>query len=330
MNYVQTTGLNKLFTDNTFTKFTPDAIASGVNYNSIIYIVCQNDTASFGPEFKDGKTLIWAKGNFYGNNSESGIFLYLTPPREYYVINDLTYYLKSPQNYPEAWEEWDYDLASATQNNEFTEEVSVQTYGFNPQFFVATKDDIETFKSEASQYNLKIFTYGVGKKRNRYHILKTIPLVSSSQTTDTTDPGYFSQIKTNDQDVTHLSFLNKPINLFEIWNSYSTIDKGIRAIYGNTQSSPYGNYTSLNATRCKSPYTQLQEIALLNGNSFNPTMNNISLMNTNAISYKMAFGIFKGDALCSNLVKGKVIFKWESNTEKFRIWFREDGNNKIV
>lgn len=53
-------------------------------------------------------------------------------------------------------------------------------------------------------------------------------------------------------------------------------------------------------------------------------------MNTNAISYKMAFGIFKGDALCSNLVKGKVIFKWEANTEKFRIWFREDGNNKIV
>lgn len=164
MNYVQTIGLNKLFTDNTFTTFTPDAIASGVNYNSIIYIVCQNDTASFGPEFKDGKTLIWAKGNFYGNNSESGISLYLTPPREYYVINDLTYYLKSPQNYPEAWEEWDQDLASATQDNEFTEEVSVQTYGFNPQFFVATKDDIETFKSEASQYNLKIFTYGAGKK----------------------------------------------------------------------------------------------------------------------------------------------------------------------
>lgn len=68
MNYVHTEGLHKLFTDNTFTEFTPDAIASGVNYNSIIYIVCQNDT-QFGEEFKDGETFIWAKGNFYGGPS---------------------------------------------------------------------------------------------------------------------------------------------------------------------------------------------------------------------------------------------------------------------
>ena len=68
MNYVQTIGLNKLFTDNTFTTFTPDAIASGVNYNSIIYITCLGDT-QFGEEFKDGETFIWAKGNFYGGPS---------------------------------------------------------------------------------------------------------------------------------------------------------------------------------------------------------------------------------------------------------------------
>ena len=68
MNYVQTTGLNKLFTDNTFTTFTPDAKASGVNPDSIIYITCLGDT-QFGEEFKDGETFIWAKGNFYGGPS---------------------------------------------------------------------------------------------------------------------------------------------------------------------------------------------------------------------------------------------------------------------
>ena len=44
MNYVQTIGLNKLFTDNTFTTFTPDAKASGVTPDSIIYITCLGDT----------------------------------------------------------------------------------------------------------------------------------------------------------------------------------------------------------------------------------------------------------------------------------------------
>lgn len=68
MNYVHTEGLHKLFTDNTFTTFTPDAKASGVNRNSIIYITCLNDT-QFGEEFKDGETFIWAKGNFYGGPS---------------------------------------------------------------------------------------------------------------------------------------------------------------------------------------------------------------------------------------------------------------------
>lgn len=68
MNYVQTIGLNKLFTDNTFTTFTPDAIASGVTPDSIIYITCLGDT-QFGEEFKDGETFIWAKGNFYGGPS---------------------------------------------------------------------------------------------------------------------------------------------------------------------------------------------------------------------------------------------------------------------
>ena len=74
MNYVQTIGLNKLFTDNTFTTFTPDAIASGVNYNSIIYITCLNDT-QFGEEFKDGETFIWAKGNFYGGPSITDAYI---------------------------------------------------------------------------------------------------------------------------------------------------------------------------------------------------------------------------------------------------------------
>ena len=68
MNYVQTTGLHKLFTDNTFTEFTFEAIASGVNPDSIIYIICQDDLV-FGKEFKDGETFIWAKGNFYGGPS---------------------------------------------------------------------------------------------------------------------------------------------------------------------------------------------------------------------------------------------------------------------
>lgn len=68
MNYVQTIGLNKLFTDNTFTEFTSDAKASGVTPDSIIYITCLGD-ASFGEEFKDGETFIWAKGNFYGGPS---------------------------------------------------------------------------------------------------------------------------------------------------------------------------------------------------------------------------------------------------------------------
>ena len=68
MNYVQTTGLNKLFTDNTFTEFTSDAKASGVTPDSIIYITCLGDT-QFGEEFKDGETFIWAKGNFYGGPS---------------------------------------------------------------------------------------------------------------------------------------------------------------------------------------------------------------------------------------------------------------------
>lgn len=40
MNYVQTTGLHKIFTNSTFTEFTSDAIASGVNSDSIIYIIC--------------------------------------------------------------------------------------------------------------------------------------------------------------------------------------------------------------------------------------------------------------------------------------------------
>lgn len=69
MNYVHTEGLHKLFTDNTFTEFTPDAIASGVTPDSIIYITCLGDAAQFGKEFKDGETFIWAKGNFYGGSS---------------------------------------------------------------------------------------------------------------------------------------------------------------------------------------------------------------------------------------------------------------------
>lgn len=68
MNYVQTTGLHKLFTDNTFTEFTSEAIALGINFDSIIYIICQDDLI-FGKEFKDGETFIWAKGNFYGGPS---------------------------------------------------------------------------------------------------------------------------------------------------------------------------------------------------------------------------------------------------------------------
>lgn len=74
MNYVQTTGLNKLFTDNTFTEFTSDAKASGVTPDSIIYITCLGDT-QFGEEFKDGETFIWAKGNFYGGPSITDAYI---------------------------------------------------------------------------------------------------------------------------------------------------------------------------------------------------------------------------------------------------------------
>lgn len=77
MNYVQTTGLHKIFTNSTFTEFTSDAIASGVNSDSIIYIICQNDT-SLGSEFTDGKTLIWAKGNFYAGDNKLDILLPVT------------------------------------------------------------------------------------------------------------------------------------------------------------------------------------------------------------------------------------------------------------
>lgn len=74
MNYVHTEGLHKLFTDNTFTTFTPDAIASGVTPDSIIYITCLSDT-QFGEEFKDGETFIWAKGNFYGGPSITDAYI---------------------------------------------------------------------------------------------------------------------------------------------------------------------------------------------------------------------------------------------------------------
>ena len=65
---IQASSLHKIFTDNTFKTFTPEAIASGVNSDSIIYITCLSDT-QFGEEFKDGETFIWAKGNFYGGPS---------------------------------------------------------------------------------------------------------------------------------------------------------------------------------------------------------------------------------------------------------------------
>lgn len=62
---IQASSLHKIFKDNTFKTFTPEAIASGVNSDSIIYITCQDDT-SFGEKFEDGATFIWAKGKFYG------------------------------------------------------------------------------------------------------------------------------------------------------------------------------------------------------------------------------------------------------------------------
>ena len=63
---IQASSLHKIFTDNTFKTFTPEAIAAGVNSDSIIYITCQDDT-SFGEKFEDGATFIWARGKFYGD-----------------------------------------------------------------------------------------------------------------------------------------------------------------------------------------------------------------------------------------------------------------------
>ena len=68
MNYIQVTGLHTLFKDNTFREFTLESINAGVTPDSIIYIICQDDI-TFGEEFKDGETFIWAKGNFYGGLS---------------------------------------------------------------------------------------------------------------------------------------------------------------------------------------------------------------------------------------------------------------------
>ena len=65
---IQASSLHKIFKDNTFKTFTPEAIAAGVNSDSIIYITCQDDT-SFGEKFEDGATFIWAKGKFYGSLS---------------------------------------------------------------------------------------------------------------------------------------------------------------------------------------------------------------------------------------------------------------------
>ena len=85
MNYVQTTGLHKLFTDNTFTEFTSKAIAAGVNSDSIIYIICQDDT-SFGEKFEDGAAFIWAKGNFY---SEYNTYSIITEEQVINLVNEI-------------------------------------------------------------------------------------------------------------------------------------------------------------------------------------------------------------------------------------------------
>lgn len=92
MTYIQVTGLHKLFTDNTFTEFTSDAIVSGVTPNSIIYIICQDDL-EFGEQFKDGETFVWAKGNFYGGPSITdsyiqSLFQYDTPKDEEILTQD--------------------------------------------------------------------------------------------------------------------------------------------------------------------------------------------------------------------------------------------------
>ena len=71
---IQASSLHKIFTDNTFKTFTPEAIAAGVNSDSIIYITCLGDT-QFGEEFKDGETFIWAKGNFYGGPSITDAYI---------------------------------------------------------------------------------------------------------------------------------------------------------------------------------------------------------------------------------------------------------------
>lgn len=82
---IQASSLHKIFRDSTFKTFTPKAISSGVNNDSIIFITCKDDT-EFGEKFEDGAAFIWARGKFYGEHNAYSV---ITEQQVINLVNEI-------------------------------------------------------------------------------------------------------------------------------------------------------------------------------------------------------------------------------------------------